>query len=401
MLDTGKPISEARTVDVPSAADALEYFGGIAASLAGQHVDFGGNFAYTRREPLGVCAGIGAWNYPLQIAAWKLAPALAAGNTFIFKPSELTPVSAVKLAELLLEAGAPPGVFNVVPGQAEIGRALAEHPGIAKISLTGSVPTGKAVMAAAARTLKNVTFELGGKSPLIIFGDAPLEAAVNGALLANFFTQGEVCSNGTRVFVEEKSYDAFIAALIPKVQLIRLGDPSVAETQMGALISETHLEKVMGFIAKGKQSGAKLLCGGERPTWEESLAHLRGGNFLTPAVFGECEDEMEIVRQEIFGPVMSVLRFRSEEEVITRANNTEYGLAAGVFTRDLARAHRVIAALDAGTCWINTFNITPVEVPFGGVKSSGLGRENGVQALEHYSRVKTVYVEMEDLKSPF
>jgi betaine-aldehyde dehydrogenase len=399
--DTGKPITEAVTVDVPSAADALEYFGGIVAGLSGRHVDFGSAFAYTRREPLGVCGAIGAWNYPLQIACWKLAPALAAGNTMVFKPSELTPMSAIPLAELLCEAGLPPGVFNVVQGKGDVGRALSQHPRIAKISLTGSVPTGIAAMRDAAGTLKAVTMELGGKSPLIVFADAPIEQAVSGAMLANFFTQGEVCSNGTRVFVEERIYDEFLAALRPRTESIRIGNPLDPKTQMGALISQAHLEKVQSYVELGKGEGARLLCGGERPDFRGADFDLREGYFLTPAVFAGCGDHMKIVREEIFGPVMTVLPFRNEEEVLVRANSTEFGLAAGVFTRDLARAHRVIARLDAGTCWINTYNVTPVEIPFGGVKRSGLGRENGLEAFEHYTRVKSVYVELGDLPSPF
>lgn len=392
--DAGKPIAESRAVDVPSAADALEYFGGIASGLSGRHVDLGGSaFAYTRREPLGVCAAIGAWNYPLQIACWKLAPALAAGNTMVFKPSELTPLSALGLAELLLEAGLPAGVFNVVQGMGEVGRRLAEHPGVAKISLTGSVPTGKLAMAAAAGTLKNVTMELGGKSPLVLFGDCPLDQAVSAALLANFFTQGEVCSNGTRVFVHESIFEEFCAEAARRAQLIRVGDPADPATQLGALISAQHLEKVLGYVALGKQEGARLLCGGERGAGP--------GNFVTPAIFAGCTDEMRIVKEEIFGPVMTVLSFRDEEEVVRRANAGPFGLSAGVFTRDLARAHRVIAALDAGTCWINNYNVTPVEIPFGGVKQSGLGRENGLEAFEHYTRVKSVYVALADIPAPF
>jgi betaine-aldehyde dehydrogenase len=401
VLDTGKPITEARTVDVPSAADALEFFGGIAGGLSGRHVDLGGAFAYTRREPLGVCAGIGAWNYPLQIAAWKAAPALAAGNTMVFKPSELTPLSALRLAEVLLEAGVPPGVFNVVQGAGEVGAALSRHPRVAKVSVTGSVPTGQKVMSGAAETLKHVTLELGGKSPLVLFDDAPLEQAIHGALLANFFTQGEVCSNGTRVFVHSKLYDRFVEALVPRVAAIRVGDPLDQATQMGALISRAHLDRVLSYVELGRREGAKLLCGGERPRWDGERRRLEGGFFVTPAVFADCRDEMTIVREEIFGPVLSLLRFDSEEEVIARANATEFGLGAGVFTRDLARAHRVVARLDAGTCWINHYNVTPVEIPFGGVKRSGLGRENGLEALEHYSRVKSVYVELRDLPPPF
>jgi betaine-aldehyde dehydrogenase len=399
--DNGKPITESKTVDIPSAADALEFFAGVVSGLSGRYVDLGKSFAYTRREPLGVCGAIGAWNYPLQIACWKLAPALAAGNTMVFKPSELTPMTALALAEILVEAGLPPGVFNVVQGGAEVGRALSLHKGIAKLSLTGSVGTGIAAMKDAATTLKSVTMELGGKSPLLIFEDAPLEQAVSGALLANFFTQGEVCSNGTRVFVQEKIYDDFLEALVPRTQAIRVGNPMDPKTQMGALISKAHLEKVKNHIELGMGEGARLVCGGETPDFRGADYDLRKGNFLTPAVFADCRDHMKLVKEEIFGPVMAVLPFRNEEEAIVRANSTDFGLAAGVFTRDIQRAHRVVARLDAGTCWINHYNITPVEIPFGGVKRSGLGRENGLEALEHYTRVKSVYVEMGDLPPPF
>lgn len=398
VLDTGKPIAEATSVDVLSAADCLEYFGGIAASLHGQHVDLGPTaFGYTRREPLGVCVGIGAWNYPLQIAAWKAAPALAAGNTMVFKPSELSPTTALKLAEIFSECGLPAGVFNVVQGGSETGQALVEHPDVAKVSLTGSVPTGKRVMASAAATLKQVTMELGGKSPLIVFPDSELKNAISAAMLGNFYTQGEVCSNATRVFVHEDIHDAFVAGVCERVGAMVIGDPLDAQTDVGSLISSAHLAKVMGYIERGIAEGAALAIGGQRVT-DGALAQ---GNFVQPTVFSECTDEMSIVREEIFGPVMSVLRFTDEQEVIARANDTPFGLAAGVFTKDLARGHRVVAALEAGTCWINTYNITPIELPFGGAKQSGLGRENSPAALEGYTQLKSVYVELGDVDSPY
>jgi betaine-aldehyde dehydrogenase len=399
--DAGKPIAEARSVDVPSAADALEYFAGLAPTLHGEHYDFGGSFAYTRREPLGVCAGIGAWNYPLQIACWKAAPALACGNAMVLKPSELTPLTALVLADVFRDAGLPAGLFNVVQGGREVGRALTTHPGVAKVSLTGSVATGKAVMAGAAATLKHVTLELGGKSPLVVFADADLDQAVTGAMLANFFTQGEVCSNGTRVFVEAKIAKEFTARLLERVARLRLGDPLDPATTVGALISREHLEKVEGYVASAKADGARLLVGGDRPRWQGDEAHLAGGYFLKPAVFDQCADGMRFVREEIFGPVMAVLTFDGEDEAVERSNATPFGLAAGVYTRDLRRAHRVAAALQAGICWVNTYNVTPVEIPFGGIKDSGLGRENGLAALSHYTQLKTVYVEMNDVPSPY
>jgi betaine-aldehyde dehydrogenase len=396
--NTGKPIQETRAVDVLSGAECLEYYAGLAGGLAGEHLDLGAQaFGYTRREPLGVVAGIGAWNYPLQIACWKSAPALACGNAMIFKPAELTPLTAVKLEEIYAEAGLPEGVFQVVQGMAETGQLLTRHPQIRKISLTGEVGTGKAVMAAAAASLKQVTLELGGKSPIIVFDDAKLENAVSGALLGNFYSAGEVCSNGTRVFVHKSVRAAFVERLRSRTEAMRIGDPLDPATQVGALISEAHMEKVLGFIARGRAQGAHLLTGGTRVTRDG----LGRGFFVAPTVFEGCKDDMDIVRQEIFGPVMAVLEFEDEEEVIARANATEFGLSAGVFTNDLTRAHRVIRALEAGTCWINHYNVTPVELPFGGVKMSGLGRENGRAAIEHYTQLKSVYVAMGDIDAPY
>ena len=397
-LDTGKPWQETSVVDVASGADCIEYFAGLAPTLAGEHVDLGpGAFGYTRREPLGVTAGIGAWNYPIQIACWKSAPALACGNAMIFKPAELTPLTAVELEKIYLEAGCPEGLFQVVQGLADTGRLLTRHPGIAKVSLTGEVGTGRKVMADAAATLKQVTLELGGKSPLIVFGDADLDNAVSGALLGNFYSAGEVCSNGTRVFVHRSVIESFLAKLKARTEAIVVGDPLDPATQMGALINTAHMDKVLGYIEKGRAEGAEVLTGGHRV-----LANgCEKGAFVAPTVFTACSDGMAIVREEIFGPVMTVLAFDSEEEVVARANATEFGLAAGVFTNDLTRAHRVIAALEAGTCWINTYNITPIELPFGGSKQSGIGRENSRAAVEHYTRLKSVYVAMEPIDAPY
>jgi betaine-aldehyde dehydrogenase len=399
--DVGKPISEALAVDVTSAADALEYFGGIAAGIHGQFFDLKNAFGYTRREPLGICAGIGAWNYPIQVAAWKAAPALACGNSMIFKPSELTPVTAIELANAFMEAGAPPGLFNVVQGDGKVGSLLVQHPRVAKISLTGSVSTGKKILASGASQLKKVTLELGGKSPLIVFEDADINNAVSATLLANFYTQGEICSNGTRVFVHRQIFDSFLSKLQDRTTKIRLGDPADPDTQMGALISKTHMEKIIRFIDSGKSSGATLLTGGFRPEKDFKGRDITSGNFLTPAIFIDCNDSMDICKEEIFGPVLSILRFDSEEEVIERANNTSFGLAAGVFTNDIKRGHRVIHQLQAGTCWINNYNITPIELPFGGYKQSGQGRENSLAAIEHYTQLKSVYVELGDVESPY
>ncbi len=397
-LDTGKPIQETMVVDVVSGADAIDYFAGLAPTIAGEHIDLGpAAFGYTRREPLGVVAGIGAWNYPLQIACWKSAPALACGNAMLFKPADLTPLTAIELEKIYLEAGLPEGLFQVVQGQAETGRLLSRHPGIAKISVTGSVPTGRLVMADAAPTLKYVTMELGGKSPLIVFDDADLDNAVSGALLANFYSAGEVCSNGTRVFVHRSVRDAFMARLVARTEAMVLGDPLDPATQIGALISPGHLAKVLRYVEQGKAEGARLVTGGDHVT----AGALARGNFMRPAVFTDCRDDMTIVREEIFGPVMAVLDFDDEAEVVARANATEFGLSAGVFTQDLTRAHRVVAAIDAGTCWINSYNVCPVELPFGGNRQSGLGRENGRTAIEHYTHLKSVYVAMEPIDAPY
>ncbi|WP_420959859.1 betaine-aldehyde dehydrogenase [Brucella sp. IR073] len=396
-LDTGKALQETLVADAASAADALEFLGGIVAGFNGEYVDLGGSFAYTRREALGVCVGIGAWNYPIQIAAWKSAPALAMGNAFIFKPSENTPLSALALAEAYKEAGLPDGLFNVAQGFGDVGAELVVHPLVAKVSLTGSVPTGRRIMAQAGAHLKHVTMELGGKSPLIVFEDADIESAIGGAMLGNFYSTGQVCSNGTRVFVHKSIRERFVERLIERTRAIRIGDPMDEATQMGPLISAAQREKVLGYIEKGKAQGATLACGGGVP-------HLQGfekGFFIEPTVFTDVTDDMTIAREEIFGPVMSILDFSDEDEVIARANDTEFGLAAGVFTSDLARGHRVISQIKAGTCWINAYNLTPVEVPFGGYKQSGIGRENGLAALEHYSQIKTVYVEMGRVESPY
>ena len=392
-FDTGKPYQETSVVDASSGADALEYFGGMAATLTGEHIQLGEDWVYTRREPLGVCVGIGAWNYPTQIACWKGAPALACGNTMVFKPSETTTLCALKVAEILHEAGAPAGVYNVIQGLGDVGATLVSHPGVDKVSLTGSVPTGRKVYAAAAAGIKHVTMELGGKSPLIIFEDADIENAVSGAILGNFYSSGQVCSNGTRVFVHKDIKDAFLTRLSERLAAAVIGDPQDPETSFGPMVSARQMEIVQGYIAKGEAEGARLVCGGERLD--------REGFFVAPTVFADVTDDMIIAREEIFGPVMAVLDFENEADVLARANDTEFGLAAGVFTSDLTRAHRVAAGFEAGTCYINTYNDAPVEAPFGGTKQSGVGRENSKAAIAHYSQLKSVYVRMGDLEAPF
>ncbi len=392
--DTGKPLQETLVADATSGADALEYFGGLAASLTGEHIPLAdGDFVYTVREALGVCVGIGAWNYPTQIACWKGAPALVCGNTMIFKPSETTPLSALQVAEILIEAGAPKGVYNVVQGYGDVGASLVTDPRVAKVSLTGSVPTGRKVYAAAADGMKHVTMELGGKSPMIVFDDADIENAVSGAILGNFYSSGQVCSNGTRVFVQKGVKEAFLKRLSERLATAKIGDPMDEEVNFGPMVSENQMNIALGYVEKGRAEGARLIYGGERVQGD--------GFYMQPTVFADVKDDMTIAREEIFGPVMSVLDFDTEEEVLARANDTEFGLAAGVFTNDLTRAHRIVAGFEAGTCYINTYNLAPVEAPFGGSKMSGVGRENSKLAINHFSEMKTVYVSMNDVEAPY
>ena len=388
--DVGKLFSEAVSGDVPSGADAMEYFGSAVQTMTGDMHRYGDAIAYTERVPLGVCAGIGAWNYPAQIACWKAAPALAAGNAFILKPSEMTPLVGHLIADLLREAGLPDGLFQILHGDYRVGRAICAHPGIAKISLTGGVETGKLIMAQSAESLKKVTLELGGKSSLIIFDDADFDTAVETAMAANFYTAGEVCSNATRVFVQDSIADDFIAAMVEKTNQITVGDPMADDIGMGALISEPHLNKVLDYVRLGAAEGATIATGGSR-------VHPQGfekGYFMEPTILTGCTDSMRVVTEEIFGPVMSVLRFADEAEAISRANATNFGLGAGLMTQDLARGHRVAAALESGNVWVNTYNLLPAGLPFGGSKHSGFGRENSIYSLEAYSEVKATYVQL-------
>ncbi|RRN43725.1 betaine-aldehyde dehydrogenase [Lautropia dentalis] len=397
--DTGKPLSETKAVDIVTGADVIEYYAGLAVAIEGRQIPLRpSSFVYTRQEPLGVVAGIGAWNYPIQIAMWKSAPALAAGNAMVFKPSEVTPLTTPKLAEIYLEAGVPPGVFNVVQGDGTVGEMLSQHPGIAKVSFTGGVSTGRKVMASAAgSTLKDVTMELGGKSPLIICDDADIDLAADIAMMANFYSSGQVCTNGTRVFVPNRIKTLLEETLLARVACIRAGDPMDETTNFGPLVSFPHMKKVLTFIESGKEQGARVLCGGHR--LEEGA--FGQGAFVAPTIFTDCTDDMRIVQEEIFGPVMSILGFDTEEEAIERANRTTYGLAAGVVTPDLKRAHRVIGQLQAGICWLNTWGESPAQMPVGGYKQSGVGRENGIQTLMHYTQTKSVQVELGDFASVF
>ncbi|KAL8168621.1 UNVERIFIED_CONTAM: 4-trimethylaminobutyraldehyde dehydrogenase [Gekko kuhli] len=340
-----------------------------------------------------------AGNQPRPWLVVKNGLRLLRGNAMVFKPSPCTPISAVMLSEIYSQAGVPRGLFNVVQGGAATGQFLCQNPSVAKVSFTGSVSTGMKIMAMASHGVKPVTLELGGKSPLIIFSDCILENAVKGALMANFLTQGEVCSNGTRVFVQRDILHAFTEEVVIQTQKIKIGDPLLHDTRMGALINQPHLKKVLSFVTQAKEQGAEVLCGGEAYVPDDPK--LSSGFYMSPCVLGNCGDNMTCVKEEIFGPVMSILPFDTEEEALGRANSTCFGLAGGVFTRDLQRAHRVVAGLQAGTCFINNYNVIPVELPFGGYKMSGFGRENGTAAIAYYSQLKTVYVEMGNVESVF
>ncbi|CAK7226412.1 hypothetical protein SCUCBS95973_006191 [Sporothrix curviconia] len=399
-LDSGKPYSETSTVDVVTGADVLEYYAGLIASggLNGEHFALrpgpGGATVQTSKEPLGVCAAIGAWNYPLQIALWKSAPCLAAGNTLVYKPSEFTSLHAQYLAEIYREAGVPDGVFNVVYGAGDVGTQLTAHPAIAKVSFTGQVSTGRRVAGAAAGTLKYVTMELGGKSPLVVLPDADISQAVDGAMMANFYSSGQVCTNGTRVFVPAAHKAEFEATLLQRMQHVRAGDLLDMATNFGPLSSATHRDKVTAYIRHGIETDkAKLLYGGlGRP--EGIPLDLQDGFWVQPTVFTDCTDDMKIVREEIFGPVLCILPYDNVDEAVRRANDTELGLAAGVFGRDLNQCQQVIAALQAGITWVNTWGESPAEMAVGGWKQSGLGVENGRRGLEAWVRNKSTLVEM-------
>ncbi|UWQ19864.1 betaine-aldehyde dehydrogenase [Jannaschia sp. M317] len=392
-LDTGKPLQETLVADAASGADALEYFGGLAVDVTGTSMQFGGDWAYTIRRPLGVCVGIGAWNYPTQIACWKGAPALATGNAMIFKPSEATPLCALKVAEILVEAGLPAGLFNVVQGRGAVGGALTGDARVAKVSLTGSVPTGRKVAGAASGAMKHVTMELGGKSPILVFEDADLEDAISGAINGNFYSSGQICSNGTRVFVHEDIAEAFLTRLADRLEGVVMGDPLDEAVNYGPMTTEAQADIVMRYLQVARTEGARVVTGGTRLD--------REGAWIAPTVLADLTDDMTVVREEVFGPVMSVLTFRDEDEVIARANATQFGLSAGLFTRDITRAHRVVAQLMAGTCWINQYNLTPAGMPFGGSRQSGIGRENARMAMDHFTEVQTVYVGMSKVEAAF
>jgi aldehyde dehydrogenase (NAD+) len=389
-LDNGKPIFESRYVDMPMVIDVLRYYAGLATKIHGETVNtFETAFTYTLREPVGVVGLIVPWNFPLLLASWKLGPALACGNTLVLKPAEQTPLTTLKLGELSIEAGFPAGVINILTGGAETGKAIVAHPGIDKIAFTGSTAVGKEIMRGAADTLKRVTLELGGKSPNIVFADADIDSAVKGAINGIFYGKGEVCNAGSRLFLESKLRDEFTEKLVARASKMRPADPLDPKTRLGAIVSQEQMKTVLGFIEAGKREGAKLVAGGNR-------ASVNGGKgfFIEPTIFGDVKNDMKIAQEEIFGPVLSVLTFDGIDEVIERANNNPYGLAAAVWTRDVKKAHMVSRRLKAGTVWINTYGLMDAALPFGGYKSSGFGRELGAHAMEHYTELKTVWLNM-------
>jgi len=389
-LNNGKPIFESRYVDMPMVVDVFRYYAGWATKIHGETVNtFNNAFTYTLREPVGVVGAIVAWNFPLLLASWKLGPALACGNTVVLKPAEQTPLTALRFGELAQEAGLPAGVLNIVTGGPETGAALVRHPGVDKVAFTGSTSVGKEIMRNAADSLKRVTLELGGKSPNIVFADSALDAAVKGAINGIFYGKGEVCCAGSRLFVEKKVEDEFLAKLVEYSKKLKLGDPLDPKTRLGAIVSEKQMKTVLGYIEAGKSEGATLLAGGKR-------ASVNGdhGYFIEPTIFGGVKNDMKIAQEEIFGPVLATLSFEDMDQVAELANKNVYGLAAAIWTNDIKKAHQLSRRLKAGTVWINTYGVMDAALPFGGYKQSGFGRELGMHAIEHYTELKTVWMNL-------
>jgi len=388
-LDNGKPVAVARAADLPLTIACFRYYAGWADKVQGKTIPISGDyFCYTKLEPVGVVGQIIPWNFPLLMQAWKLAPALATGNTVVMKPAEQTPLTALRVGELIVEAGFPEGVVNLLPGYGPTaGAAIANHMDVDKVAFTGSTEVGHLIMEAAAKSnLKRVTLELGGKSPNIVFADADMDAAIEGSHFALFFNQGQCCCAGSRVFVEEKAYDQFVERSAQRARKRTVGDPFDTNTEQGPQVDQTQFDKVMGYIDSGKRQGAKLVCGGGRVG--------ERGYFIEPTVFSDVQDNMTIAQEEIFGPVQSIIKFRSIDEVVERANNTMYGLAAGVWTRDIGKAHAIANSVRAGTVWINCYDVFDAAAPFGGFKQSGIGRELGEYGLQQYTEVKTVTVKL-------
>jgi aldehyde dehydrogenase (NAD+) len=388
-LDNGKPQHVARTADLPLTIATYRYYAGWADKVQGKTIPIAGKyFCYTKHEPVGVVGQIIPWNFPILMQAWKLAPALATGNTVVMKPAEQTPLTALRIGELILEAGFPEGVVNLLPGYGPTaGAAIAGHMDVDKVAFTGSTEVGHLVMEAAAKSnLKRVTLELGGKSPNIIFADADMAEAVEGSHFGLFFNQGQCCCAGSRVFVEAKCYDEFVERSVARAESRRVGDPLDPETEQGPQVDDIQFEKVMGYINAGKREGAKLLCGGEKTGSR--------GYFIKPTVFVDVNDDMKIAQEEIFGPVMSIIKFKDIDEVVDRANRTMYGLAAAVWTRDIGKAHAIANRVRAGTVWVNCYDVFDPGAPFGGFKQSGMGREMGEYGLQQYTEVKTVTVKL-------
>jgi len=388
-LDNGKPLAVARAADLKLTVACYRYYAGWADKIQGRTIPIGNDyFCYTRLEPVGVVGQIIPWNFPLLMQAWKLAPALAAGNTIVLKPAEQTPLTALRVGELIVEAGFPAGVVNILPGYGPTaGAAIANHMDVDKVAFTGSTEVGHLIMEAAAKSnLKRVTLELGGKSPNIVFADADMEQAIEGSHFALFFNQGQCCCAGSRLFLEERGYDEFVEKSVARARKRTVGDPFDRKTEQGPQVDDIQFDKVMSYIEAGKREGASLLCGGNRVGDR--------GYFIEPTVFADVQDEMKIAREEIFGPVMTIIKFRDLDEVIDRANKTMYGLAAAVWTRDVTKALAIANNVRAGTVWVNCYDVFDAAAPFGGFKQSGMGRELGEYGLQQYTEVKTVTVKL-------